>query len=142
MTLLDAPPHDPVEPSDAEDAAAAPRPRSWFGRFWRGRPEDAAWIRPALLVLLGGTAVLYIWGSSASGYANSFYSAAVQAGNEELEGIPLRFIRRRRTSSRSTRHPALWPGCRSVARVFGVNSWSLLVPQAVEGVARRRFPLF
>ena len=36
--------------------------------------------RPAICALLGLTAALYLWGLSASGYANAFYSAAVQAG--------------------------------------------------------------
>jgi hypothetical protein len=41
-----------------------------------GRPR---WERPALLALLAGTALLYLWNLSASGYANDFYAAAVQA---------------------------------------------------------------
>ena len=36
----------------------------------------------ALAVLLAGTAGLYLWNLSASGYANSFYAAAVQAGTQ------------------------------------------------------------
>ena len=41
----------------------------------RAAPPTAAadrppWVRPALLVLLVGTAVLYLWNLSASGYAN------------------------------------------------------------------------
>ena len=32
------------------------------------------------LALLAAAALLYLWDLSASGYANSFYSAAVQAG--------------------------------------------------------------
>jgi hypothetical protein len=31
-------------------------------------------------VLLAGTAVLYLWDLSASGWGNSFYAAAAQAG--------------------------------------------------------------
>jgi 4-amino-4-deoxy-L-arabinose transferase-like glycosyltransferase len=132
MTVLDAPPHGPLEPTVTVDAAAS-RPRSWFGRVWRGRPEDAAWIRPALLILLGGTAALYIWGLSASGYANSFYSAAVQAGTKSWKAFLFgssdasNFITVDKTPA------SLWPAV-AAARVFGVNSWSLLVPQAVEGV--------
>jgi 4-amino-4-deoxy-L-arabinose transferase-like glycosyltransferase len=36
--------------------------------------------RVGLGVLLVGTAVLYLWNLSASGWANAFYSAAAQAG--------------------------------------------------------------
>ncbi len=41
----------------------------------RGRLADPAWVRPPVLALLLATAVLYLWGLEASGYANSFYSA-------------------------------------------------------------------
>src|ERR1700678_1081061 len=46
----------------------------------RGDLSDPAWARPALLGLLGVTAVAYLMDLTASGYANSFYAAAVQAG--------------------------------------------------------------
>ena len=59
-----------------------------------GRPTDPAWARPALLGLLAVTAVLYLWGLGASGWANSYYSAAAQAGVAELEGVLLRLDRR------------------------------------------------
>ena len=64
-------------------------------RLVRGRPTDPAWVRPSLFALLIGTAFLYIWGLGASGWANSFYSAAVQAGSTELEGVLLRLLRLR-----------------------------------------------
>ena len=37
--------------------------------------------------LLVGTAVLYLWGLGASGWANSFYSAAVQAGTKSWKAF-------------------------------------------------------
>ena len=70
------------QPEESPPAPTRPAPTSRLGRLWRGRPDDAAWIRPALLALLVGTGVLYIWGLGASGWANSFYSAAVQAGTK------------------------------------------------------------
>jgi hypothetical protein len=39
-------------------------------------------VRPSLLALLLGAAVLYLWGLSANGYANDFYAAAAQAGSQ------------------------------------------------------------
>ena len=65
---LPAPPHQ----SDGVDLPTSPP---------RRRPE-ARWVRPALIALLAGTAVLYLWGLGASGWANAFYSAAVQAGSQ------------------------------------------------------------
>jgi 4-amino-4-deoxy-L-arabinose transferase-like glycosyltransferase len=103
------------------------------GRFFRGRPDDPAWIRPGLLGLLAATAVLYIWGLGASGWANSFYAAAVQAGTKSWKAFlfgsfdPSNFI----TVDKSP--GALWVMELS-GRVFGFSSWSMLVPEAIEGV--------
>ena len=99
-----------------------------------GREEDAVWVRPALLSLLVCTAALYLWDLSASGWANSFYSAAVQAGARSWKAF---FFGSFDSSSFITvdKPPAsLWVMELS-ARLFGVNSWSILVPQALEGVA-------
>ena len=54
-------------PAAGSPAAARARPRRWQ--------------RPALLALLVVTAVLYLCGLGRSGWANSFYSAAAQAGS-------------------------------------------------------------
>jgi 4-amino-4-deoxy-L-arabinose transferase-like glycosyltransferase len=92
------------------------------------------WYWPAFLVMLAAVAVLYLWDLSASGYANSFYSAAVQAGTESWKAW---FFGALDSSSFITvdKPPAsLWVMGLS-GRIFGFNSWSLLVPQALEGVA-------
>src|SRR5262245_16690225 len=52
-----------------------------------GRPADPAWARHALLGLLAATAVLYLWGLSASGWANTYYAAAVQAGSSSWKAF-------------------------------------------------------
>ncbi|HXA29041.1 MAG TPA: glycosyltransferase family 39 protein [Candidatus Angelobacter sp.] len=100
----------------------------------RGSVADPAWVRPSLLALLGVTALLYLWNLGASGWANSFYSAAVQAGSTSWKAF---FFGSFDAASFITvdKPPAsLWVMDIS-ARIFGVNSWSLLVPQALEGVA-------
>lgn len=103
-------------------------------RFARGRAQDPAWVRPCLLLVLTATAALYLGNLGASGYANSFYSAAVQAGTKSWKAFffgssdSANFI----TVDKSPLF--LWP-MELTARVFGVNSWSILVPQALEGVA-------
>jgi 4-amino-4-deoxy-L-arabinose transferase-like glycosyltransferase len=92
------------------------------------------WIRPAVAVLLIGTAILYLWDLSASGWANAFYSAAVQAGTKSWKAF---FFGSSDASNFITvdKPPAsLWV-MEISARIFGVNSWSILVPQALEGVA-------
>ena len=67
-------------------------PAGRMARLVRGRPQDPAWVRPALLVLLVGTGFLYIWGLGQSGWANSFYSAAVQAGTKSWKAFFLSLI--------------------------------------------------
>ncbi|MCW2795529.1 MAG: glycosyl transferase [Nocardioides sp.] len=88
----------------------------------------------ALAVLLGGTGVLYLWGLSESGWANSFYAAAAQAGSDSWKAF---FFGSSDAASSITvdKTPlSLWPMGLSV-RIFGLSSWSILVPQALEGVA-------
>ncbi len=98
------------------------------------RSGDARWVRPALVVLLAATAGLYLWGLGASGWGNSFYSAAVQAGTKSWKAMF--FGSSDAASSITVDKPpaALWVMELS-ARMFGVNAWSILVPQALEGVA-------
>jgi 4-amino-4-deoxy-L-arabinose transferase-like glycosyltransferase len=95
---------------------------------------DPRWARGALVLLLTTTAVLYLWNLGASGWANSFYAAAVQAGTHSWKAFF--FGSSDAASSITVDKPpaALWVMELS-ARVFGVNSWSILVPQALEGVA-------
>ncbi|MBP7890870.1 MAG: hypothetical protein KA029_17560, partial [Ilumatobacteraceae bacterium] len=62
-------------------------PASRVARFLHGRPDDPVWVRPALIGLLAATGVLYIWGLGASGWANDFYSAAVQAGTRSWKAF-------------------------------------------------------
>ncbi|MDO7868745.1 glycosyltransferase family 39 protein [Nocardioides jiangxiensis] len=90
--------------------------------------------RATLLGLLAATALLYLWGLGESGWANSFYAAAAQAGSESWKAF---FYGSSDAASSITvdKTPlSLWPMALSI-RVFGLSSWSLLVPQALEGVA-------
>ncbi|MGZ6793044.1 MAG: glycosyltransferase family 39 protein, partial [Mycobacteriales bacterium] len=98
------------------------------------KERDLQWERPALVVLLSATALLYLWDLSASGWANSFYAAAVQAGSHSWKAML--FGSSDAASSITVDKPpaALWVMDLS-ARLFGFNAWSLLVPQALEGVA-------
>ncbi len=100
----------------------------------RGRPGDPRWVRPALLAVLTLTALLYTVGLSRSGWANDFYAAAVQAGTKSWKAFffgsfdAANFITVDKTPA------SLWVMELS-ARAFGLSSWSLLLPQAAEGVA-------
>ncbi|MEV0676229.1 glycosyltransferase family 39 protein [Actinosynnema sp. NPDC050436] len=89
--------------------------------------------RLPLLLLLVGTAVLYLWRLGDSGWANAYYSAAAQAGAESWSAW---FYGATDPSGAITvdKAPAsVWVMGLS-ARLFGVNPWSVLVPQALMGV--------
>ncbi|MEU0790009.1 glycosyltransferase family 39 protein [Amycolatopsis sp. NPDC005961] len=96
-------------------------------------PARRTWHRPALGVLLLGTAVLYLWGLGASGWANAFYSAAAQAGSESWKALFFGSSDAANAITVDKTPAALWVMSLS-ARVFGVNAWSILVPQALMGV--------
>jgi 4-amino-4-deoxy-L-arabinose transferase-like glycosyltransferase len=99
----------------------------------RGRQSDAAWVRPALLTLLGVTALLNLWSLGASGWANSFYSAAVQAGSSSWKAFFFGSFDASNFITVDKPPAALWVMDIS-ARLFGVNPWSILVPEALAGV--------
>ena len=92
------------------------------------------WPRVALTALLAATAVLYIWGLSRSGWANAFYSAAAQAGGESWKAWFFGSSDAANAITVDKTPAALWVTGLSV-RIFGLSSWSVLVPQALMGVA-------
>ncbi|MGW5736549.1 MULTISPECIES: ArnT family glycosyltransferase [Streptomyces] len=140
-----APP--PAPPLAAPGERAHRSPRTLPARLWHGRHDDPRWARPAFLGLLLATAVLYFWNLSASGYANSFYSAAVQAGSQSWKAMFFGSLDAGNAITVDKPPASLWPMALSV-RLFGLNSWAVLAPQVLMGVAtvgvlyaavRRRF---
>lgn len=103
-------------------------------RAWRGPDSDPSWARPALVALLALTLATYTWNLTASGWANSFYSAAAQAGSESWKAF---FYGSSDAASSITvdKPPAsLWVMALSV-RLLGLNSFAILFPQVLMGVA-------
>jgi 4-amino-4-deoxy-L-arabinose transferase-like glycosyltransferase len=96
--------------------------------------RDPRWARPILAGLLSATALLYLCGLGASGYANTFYSAAVQAGATSWKAFLFGSSDAANSIMVDKPPASLWV-TELVARIFGVNPWSILVPQALEGVA-------
>ena len=80
------------------------------------------------------TALLYLIGLSRNGWANEFYAAAVQAGTKSWKAFLFGSIDSSNFITVDKTPLFLWP-MELTARIFGLNSWSLLVPQALEGVA-------
>jgi 4-amino-4-deoxy-L-arabinose transferase-like glycosyltransferase len=100
----------------------------------RGREADARWVRPSLLALLAATGLLYLWDLAASGWANAFYSAAVQAGSQSWEAFFYGSSDAGNSITVDKPPASLWVMELSV-RLFGLSSWSILVPEALMGVA-------
>ncbi|MBW4031229.1 MAG: glycosyltransferase family 39 protein [Acidobacteria bacterium] len=113
----------------------------------RGRADSAIWERPTLLGLLAITAALYLWNLSESGWANSFYSAAAQAGSVNWEAFFFGSSDAANSITVDKPPMSLWFMALSI-KLFGLSSFSILLPEALMGVAsvavlyatlRRRF---
>ncbi|MET8832226.1 glycosyltransferase family 39 protein [Streptomyces sp. NPDC004610] len=151
MTSTTTPHHDPAAPP-----AAPPASPSWSApyrrlpasrRAWRGRPEDPRWVRPGFLGALVVIGALYTWNLTSSGYANSFYSAAVQAGSESWKAFFFGSLDASNAITVDKPPGSLWPMALSV-RLLGLNSFAILFPEVLMAVAtagvlyaavRRRF---
>jgi 4-amino-4-deoxy-L-arabinose transferase-like glycosyltransferase len=103
--------------------------------------------RPELLVLLALAAGLYLWALSRNGWANAYYSAAVRSMSASWHAFLYGSFDASGLMTVDKPPLALWLQALS-ARMFGFSSWSVLVPQALMGVAtvgltydlvRRRF---
>jgi 4-amino-4-deoxy-L-arabinose transferase-like glycosyltransferase len=103
----------------AASAAAAPEPRRQ---------------RPWVLLLLAGTAVLYLWNLSRNGWANDYYAAAVKAGSVDWKAFFFGSIDPGNVITVDKPPASLWLSG-LFARVFGFSSWTVLAPQALCGVA-------
>ena len=121
-------------PAEQDPSPGGPTPRGRAARLVRGAEDDPRWARPALLALLGGTALLYLWGLSASGYGNEFYAAAAQAGSRSWKAWLFGSLDSGNAITVDKPPAAMWVMGLSV-RMFGLSSWSVLAPQALEGVA-------
>ncbi|WEO96538.1 glycosyltransferase family 39 protein [Streptomyces sp. FXJ1.172] len=136
----------PAAPPHHAHRAGDPK-QPFVRRLRRGRPEDPRWARPAFLGLLAATLLLYLYDLSASGYANSFYSAAVQAGSRSWKAFFFGSLDAGNAITVDKPSAFLWPMELSV-RIFGLNSWAILTPEVLMGVGtvavvhagvRRRF---
>jgi len=120
-------------PTHRQDSAS-PRIRGAVYSLVRGQAQDSAWVRPALFGLLGTTALLYLWNLAASGWANAYYSAAVLAGTKSWAAFFFGSLDASNFITVDKAPASLWV-MEISARLFGFNAWSVLAPQALEGVA-------
>ena len=99
----------------------------------RGHVDDPAWARPLLIALLGFTLIAYLIDLTSSGYANSFYAAAVQAGTKSWKAFFFGSIDSSNFITVDKPPASLWV-MELFSRAFGFSSGSMLVPQVLEGV--------
>ena len=77
---------------------------------------------------------MYLWNLGASGWANAYYSAAAMAGSQNWLAFLFGSFDAGNAITVDKTPGALWVMSLSV-RLFGLSSWSILVPQALMGVA-------
>ncbi|MGH3230472.1 MAG: glycosyltransferase family 39 protein, partial [Streptosporangiaceae bacterium] len=111
-----------------------PPTRNRTRRLLRGPDTDPRWARPALIGLLALTALLYLWDLTRNGWANDFYAAAVQAGTKSWKAFFFGSFDSSNFITVDKTPASLWVMELS-GRIFGFSQWSMLVPQALEGVA-------
>jgi 4-amino-4-deoxy-L-arabinose transferase-like glycosyltransferase len=109
-----------LAPTDPAPVAAVPpeRRHEWVG----------------LGVLLAATAVLYLWDLGASGFANSYYAAAVESMTRSWKAFFFASFDAGNIVTVDKPPASLWVMALS-GRIFGFSSWSMLVPEALMGVA-------
>jgi 4-amino-4-deoxy-L-arabinose transferase-like glycosyltransferase len=101
-------------------------------------------------VLLLCASLLYVWKLDQNGWANAYYSAAVQAGQQNPVAFLFGSLDWGNSITVDKPPLSLWVMGVSV-RLFGLNSWALLLPQAlltlgstylVYALLRRSFPAY
>jgi 4-amino-4-deoxy-L-arabinose transferase-like glycosyltransferase len=95
---------------------------------------QSRWVRPSAAGLLVATAILYLWNLAATGYGNSFYAAAIQAGTKDWTAFLFGSLDAGNAITVDKPPAALWIPALA-GRVFGFSPLSMLVPQALMGVA-------
>ncbi|MGO4189202.1 glycosyltransferase family 39 protein [Pseudarthrobacter sp. TAF60_1] len=141
-----APPNVPAgQPAAAQSGQAHPGqahsgdsvrgsagPGTRWTRFAFG--SQPRWVRPSAAGLLVATAILYLWDLAATGYGNSFYAAAIQAGTKDWTALLFGSLDAGNAITVDKPPAALWIPALA-GRIFGFSSLRMLVPEALMGVA-------
>ncbi|KIS26734.1 hypothetical protein TV39_15105 [Arthrobacter sp. SPG23] len=91
--------------------------------------RETAWFSILLLV----AAALYVWNLPLNGWGNGYYAAAAQAGASNWTAFFFGSSDGGNGITVDKLPGSIWVASLSV-RLFGLSSWSLLVPQALMGV--------
>ena len=123
-----------ARPSAMDHHVADEAARNRLAAFVFGAAEQAKWIRPARIGITLLAVVLYVWDLTISGWANSYYSMAAQAASQSWSAW---FFGSLDASNFITldKPPLSTMLLGLSVRVFGLSSWSILLPQALAGIA-------
>ncbi|MGC1211138.1 MAG: glycosyltransferase family 39 protein [Micromonospora sp.] len=111
--------------------AVARAGRSAAGAVDGPRRPGRAWMLVGICTL---AALLYLWDIGSIDYGNAYYSAAVRSMTTSFSNFVFGAFDPYGVVATDKPPLSLWPQAISVA-VFGYHSWSLLLPQVIEGVA-------
>ena len=111
-----------------------PRPLAGLRAIARGRTDEPAWVRAAFVGVIALAALLYVWDLAISAYANTYYSAAALAAGQSWSAFFFGSFDAANFITVDKPPAAIWLMGLSV-RLFGLSSWSVLLPEALAGVA-------
>lgn len=122
---------DALRPStNGEPSVSARRRRRW--ELWRSPDGQPAWARPVLLGIAAAAAMLYAWNITQAGFS-PFYPVAVKSMSESWKAFFYGAFDPKATVTIDKLAGAFLPQALS-ARIFGLHSWALALPQVIEGV--------
>lgn len=96
--------------------------------------DQPRWVRPSAFGLVVASGFLYLWNLTNSGWANEFYAAAIQAGSKNWTAWFFGSLDAGNAITVDKPPAAFWiPGL--LGRILGFNSFTMLLPEALMGVA-------
>jgi 4-amino-4-deoxy-L-arabinose transferase-like glycosyltransferase len=138
--------HSAAAPTTSVALVTTPFGNAWASRAWASA-RSMRRPRPELSALIVLAALLNLWALSRNGFANDYYSAAVRSMSSSWHNFLYASADPSGVMTVDKPPLALWVQSLSV-RVFGYHPLSMLIPQALMGVAsvalvydlvRRRF---
>ena len=97
-------------------------------------PQPSRWERVGLALLLGGTAVMYLWNITVNGMGNQFYAGAALAGSKNWEALLFGSLDSANFITVDKPPVSQWVMGLS-GQLFGFSSASMLIPEALMAVA-------
>jgi 4-amino-4-deoxy-L-arabinose transferase-like glycosyltransferase len=105
--------------------------RRWWV-FWESPDDQPRWARPALLLVTALAALAYAWGLD-NAALEPFYAAAARSMSMSWHNFFFGAFDPSGTVTVDKLPGALWVQALAV-RAFGVNTWTIVMPQVIEGI--------